>query len=122
MYKNRGKEEQNFFKNSCSFILRTRKSSRKQCWKIQNIHAILNFPALDFLICKIKEQEFLKKICRSLPLFLYIPDNPNARDNGGRTPIYYASCQTDFLWFLRSAASKTFPLIALSFVKQMSMV
>ena len=32
---------------------------------------ILNFPALDFLVGKIKEREFQKSLCRSLPYFIY---------------------------------------------------
>ena len=52
----------------------TRKSSRKQSRKIQNIYVILNFPALDFLIHKIKELEFQKNFCCSLPYFYTYPD------------------------------------------------
>ena len=37
-------------------------------------YVILNFPALDFLIHKIKEWEFQKKFCRSLSNFYTYPD------------------------------------------------
>ena len=52
-----------------------------QSGKIQNNRYILNFPLrflLNFLNRKIKEREFQKKFCCSLPtLFLYIPTPSN---------------------------------------------
>ena len=73
MYKNRVENVRTFFWNSHSFILPTRKSSRKQSRKIQNIYLILNFPTLNFLIRKIKEWEFQKKKLSFFTLLLYIP-------------------------------------------------
>ena len=49
-----------FFEIQNLFILQTGKFSRKRSRKNQNIYVILNFPALDFLVCKIKEQELKK--------------------------------------------------------------
>ena len=72
MYKNRVENDRIFFWNSHSFILRMRKFTRKRSRKIQNIYVILNFPALDFIIHKIKEWEFQKKILSFFTLFLYI--------------------------------------------------
>ena len=37
------------------------------------------FPALDFLVRKIKQQEIQKKFCRSLPCFSIYPDEENSR-------------------------------------------
>ena len=37
------------------------------------LYVILNFSSLDFLVCKIKEQEFQKNIYRSLPDFCTYP-------------------------------------------------
>ena len=53
--------------------MQTRKFSIKRSGKIQNIKVILNFPALDFLILKIKEREFQKYFCHSLPYFYTYP-------------------------------------------------
>ena len=41
--------------------------------KIQIHNMILNFPAQDFLIRKIKEQEIQNSFCRSLPYFSIYP-------------------------------------------------
>ena len=44
------------------------KSAKNEAGKFK-IYVILNFPALDFLIHKIKEREFQNYFCRSLPCF-----------------------------------------------------
>ena len=51
-----------------------RKSRAEKSGGIQIHNIILNFPALDFLIEKIKELEIKKKFCRSLPYFSIYPD------------------------------------------------
>ena len=76
VYKNRV-ENNNFFFffwNSCSFILWTRKFSRKQSMQIQKIYFLfLIFPlcissfAILALVHNIKEWEFQKKFCHCLP-------------------------------------------------------
>ena len=43
--------------------------------KFKKIHVILNFPALDFLVHKIKERKFQKNFYRSLPYFYTYPDS-----------------------------------------------
>ena len=48
------------------------RKSRAGKFKIEYIYIILNFSALDFLVGKIKEREFQKYFCRSLPYFYTI--------------------------------------------------
>ena len=50
-----------------------RKSRAEKSGKIQIHNIILNFPALDFLVQKIKEREIQKNFCRSLPYFSIYP-------------------------------------------------
>ena len=67
LYKIKVNNSRFFFWNSRSFILRTTKSRARKL-KI-NIHIIFNFPALDFLVGKIKERKNFKYFCHSLPYF-----------------------------------------------------
>ena len=59
-----------FFLKFRSFYLANKEI---QSGKIQNNKYFFNFPVLrlmlNFLVCKIKEWEFEKKFCRSLPYF-----------------------------------------------------
>ena len=70
-----GKEWQKEFWNSHSFIFANMGKSRAGKFKIINI--ILNFPTLDFLVGKVKEdkkeREFQKYFCHSLPYFYTYP-------------------------------------------------
>ena len=50
-----------------------RESRAEKGGKIQIHNIILNFPALDFLVQKIKEQEIQNYFCRSLPYFSIYP-------------------------------------------------
>ena len=96
MLKNRVENDRKLFWNSRSFILRTRKISRKRSGKIQNIYVILNFPALDFLVHKIKEWEFQKNCLSFFTLLIYIPwmEVPLCR-NGlkGNLENFFIDCQ-----------------------------
>ena len=66
--KQRQKEFWNFY---LIFYLRTRKS---RVGKFKITYNFLNF-LLNFLVCKIKEWEFQKKFCRTLPNFYIYPAN-----------------------------------------------
>ena len=72
MYKNRVKNNRFFFWNSHSFILRTRKSSRKQSRKIQNSICYFEFSRFGFLRLLDKRAEISKKFLSFFTLFLYI--------------------------------------------------
>ena len=61
MYKNRVKTD------------RIRKSRAIPAGKFKIIYIILNLPAQDFLVGKIKAQEFQKSFRRSLPYFYTYP-------------------------------------------------
>ena len=93
MYKKRVENDRNFFEIPFLLpILRTRKSSGKQSGKIQNICVILNFPALNFLVRKIKEWEFQKNLCRSLPIYIH------TYPEYGQLPFYVAYSNSKFRW------------------------
>ena len=62
-----------FFWNSHSFFLRTRKCSRKWNRKIQNIYVILNFPPSRFPHSQDKRARISKKFLPFFTVFLYIP-------------------------------------------------
>ena len=49
------------------------KSRAEKSWKIQIHNIILNFPALDFLVRKIKELEIQKVFSHTLPYFSIYP-------------------------------------------------
>ena len=66
MYKNRVKNDRIFFLIP---TLLSCKRSNSECRKIQNNNCILNFPTLDFLVCK---WEFQKSFLLFFTLFLYI--------------------------------------------------
>ena len=51
-----------------------RKSRAEKIGKIQIHNIILNFPALDFLVRKIKEWEIQKDFCCFSPYFSIYPD------------------------------------------------
>ena len=55
------------------FIFQTRKSREEKSGKIQIHNIVLNFPAVDFLVCMIKEYEIQNSFCRSLPYFSIYP-------------------------------------------------
>ena len=68
-YKSKVKNDRKKFEIHAVFILWTRNSRVGK-------HIFFNFPLyfmLDFFVHKIKEKEFQKSFCHSLPLFLYIP-------------------------------------------------
>ena len=69
-----GKEWQNFFWISCSFIFQTKKSRAEKSGKIQIHNIILNSPTLDFLVQKIKEHEIQNSFRHSLPYFSIYAD------------------------------------------------
>ena len=54
-----------------------RKSRAEKSGKIQIHNIILNFPALDFLVQKIKEREIQNYFCHSLPYFSIYPAGNN---------------------------------------------
>ena len=74
MYKNRIKNDRNFFEIPASFILGMRKF---RAGKFKITYIFLIFPLyflLNFLIRKVKEREFQKNFCRSLPYFYTYPE------------------------------------------------
>ena len=73
MYKHRVENDINFFEITVLLSCEQGNSAENRAGEIQNIYVILNFPALDFLIRKIKEREFQKIFCRSLPYFYTYP-------------------------------------------------
>ena len=74
-YKNRVRKTDFFFEIPSLLSWEQGNPAENRAGKIQNIYVILNFPTLDFLICKIKERELQKYFCRSLPHFFTYPDH-----------------------------------------------
>ena len=72
LYKNRVENDRNCFEIPTLLSCEQENSAEKGAGKIQKIYVVLNFPALDFHIHKIKEWEFQKKFCCSLTSGLYI--------------------------------------------------
>ena len=65
MYKNKVENDRNIFEIPALLSCERGNSAENGAGKIQNIYVILNFPALDFLICK-----------GSLPYFYTYPTLP----------------------------------------------
>ena len=73
MDKNRVESDRKFFKIP-ALLSCERGNSAENGMGIFKIYVIFNFLALDFLVYKIKEWEFQRNFCRSLPIFYkYIP-------------------------------------------------
>ena len=64
MHKNWVENDRNFFEIPSLLSCKRGNLAENEVGKFKKIYAILNFPALDFLIIKKKEHEFQKKICR----------------------------------------------------------
>ena len=77
-------------------MFQTKKSSRKWSGKIQNIYVILNFPALDFLVSKIKERELKKNSVVLYPIFIHTLLGRNLRNyqHNSATLLIYLSLFT----------------------------
>ena len=91
MYKNRVKNDRKCFEIPALLSCKRGNLAENGSGKFK-IYIILNLPTLDFHIRKIKEQEFQKNFCRSLPYSYTFP---------GLTKAIYKNIMFGFNYYFR---------------------